>query len=510
MSMIGLRVGPFEIVEPARIPGPRRFYVARRTGMTRRQPAEVLVQLVEPDAPPEQRAALQRSFEVMKGLDDPRIPTAVGFYEGLGALATTHPGGAPLRVLVEARADDSIPMTPSTLLDVLLELAESLQRAHHRGAAHGHLGPDTVFLAPDGAVWMLGWGQPDQRAPAPWLPPEHARGQGSTPATDQWSLAALATALITGRSPWPAEHALAAARAGDPSEIVGPVQRQWPALARLLRRMLDPHPANRFDSMHPVRQEMLGLARKAGGTSDRREIAAELATRWATAPLPTAVAHEPEPQPGPQPEPELGPPTEETELFEALPQDHLATQRFAPVVEPEDTTADRLPVPVAPPVVEEEPTADRTESIGALLDRIGAQQADVEPSEETVRFADASQLLAPEPDSDETVRFPAAAIRQALEEDAVLVDGGAPTAVPATDSAEPHTDPGVSHAATPAPLRMPAPTPAAKPRSFPPPRPPSSRSSEPGTDLTTGQRVLIGGLLVIVIVLLIVGVATLA
>ena len=61
MSMLGLRVGPFEIVERVRVPEPGEWFRARRAGMTRRQPNEVLLRMLPPDASVEARAALQRS-----------------------------------------------------------------------------------------------------------------------------------------------------------------------------------------------------------------------------------------------------------------------------------------------------------------------------------------------------------------------------------------------------------------------------------------------------------------
>jgi serine/threonine protein kinase len=280
MSTIGLRVGPFEIVGRTTVPEPGDWHLAHRTGMTRRQPGDALVRLLPPDAPPAAREALHRQFEVLKALEDPRVPEAVAFYEGLGALALNAVDGVPLSDVVASRRDDLVPMSPPTLLDLVLEVAETLQRVHHRNRFHGDLSPDRVLLAPDGRLWIFGFGQPYGATPrACWMAPEVARGEQPGPGTDQWFLGVLLVGLVCGRVPWPDEPVEAAIQAGrgHVEAMIEPVDRQWPALGRLVRRLTESRPENRFPSMHPVRQELLALARKAGGTSARRELGADLA-----------------------------------------------------------------------------------------------------------------------------------------------------------------------------------------------------------------------------------------
>lgn len=276
--MIGLRVGPFEIVEQADFPEPGDWFYARRSGMSQRKPTEVLVRVLPPDASADARVALQKHFDNLRQVEHARVPIAVAMYEGIGAMAITAVRGVPLTHVVAARTTDALPMTPATLLDLLLEVAEILQFAHHRGRPHGCLGPQHLLVAADGTVWVTGYAAGPTAEPNPlWVAPERARGEIPTEATDQWCLAALGSALITGKAPWPEDDPLTAARSGDPEPMITPVERQWPALARVLRKMLENRPTNRYPTMHQVRQELLALARKAGGTSGRRELGARLA-----------------------------------------------------------------------------------------------------------------------------------------------------------------------------------------------------------------------------------------
>lgn len=295
MSVIGLRVGPFEVESEAAVPEPGRWYRAVRTGLTRKQPAEALVRVLGPEASAAERQELQRAFENLRSLEDARVPAPIAYYEGIGALAVAFVEGSPLTQLVEARTTDALPMSPGTLLDIALELAETLQHAHHKGRWHGHLWPGLVQLGADGKLWVWGFGPGHESdPPEAWLPPERARGLAGTPALDQWSLGAFIASLITGRAPWNGVDPRAESRRGDPSSIVGPIETQWPALGRLLRKMLDPQPESRFPSLQPVRQELLALARKAGGTSERHRLGSTLAHLVNAAPVaPTPAAAAP-------------------------------------------------------------------------------------------------------------------------------------------------------------------------------------------------------------------------
>ncbi|MCA9568765.1 MAG: protein kinase [Myxococcales bacterium] len=302
MSVIGLRVGPFEIVESATVPEPGSWFRATRAGMTQRKPTHVLVKLLPPHAGEAERADLQRELDRLRAVEDPRVPGVVALYEGIGALALDAPDGISCQEIIEAREEGTVAMTPATLLDIGLEVAETLQHAHHRNRFHGHLAASHVRVSLSGKLHVFGFGPgPETPAEPDWCPPERARGQPGGPATDQWSLAAILAGLITGHPPW---HGGRDPRTGDMEPALEAIERQWPALARLFRRMLEPDPANRFPTMHPVRQELLALARKAGASSDRRELGKRMARRIHRHVVPdTGITAVPEASPQPPPEP---------------------------------------------------------------------------------------------------------------------------------------------------------------------------------------------------------------
>jgi serine/threonine-protein kinase len=145
------------------------------------------------------------------------------------------------------------------VLQVLRGAASTLSYLHDTGTTHGALGGDTVWVTPTGRLWMLEWQwallrdeippglrpageeiNPDRvRSPAP-LPPEWSNGEWNpTPATDQWQLAAICFAALTGENP--------------PSSNIPPVKLMRPecpaSVATAIDRALLENPAERFHSM---------------------------------------------------------------------------------------------------------------------------------------------------------------------------------------------------------------------------------------------------------------------
>ncbi len=501
MTAIGLRVGPFEILGRTAVPEPGDWHLAQRTGMTRRQPHDVLVRLLPPDASADERQALHRQFEVLKALEDPRIPEAIAFYEGLGALALAAVDGVSLRDIVAKRRHDQVGMSPATLLDIVLEIADTLQRVHHRNRVHGDLSPDRILLGADGKVWLFGFGTPPgARHDHEWLAPERREGGEATAATDQWYLGVLAAGLVTGLTPYQSDDQ--AAR-GDVDTVLSQVEGQWPALGRLLRRMTEVRPENRFPTMHPVRQELLALSRKAGGRSERRELGAKLTEPRARALAAAAARDRSDEEPEAPVEEEA-----ETQIIDASNAQELlaelglledamgvSSDASSPLPEPDGFTADTpLPPPpdddteeseeeamtdpdplgaaglkpplaklpeepfpvVRPDVADEVPVATLGRLVAGPDDDAPPEaesdeivpEADTEPSTPSVGFAPQFQEsidLTDDEDSEEsaTVIFRADDIADITDEYFGKLEGGAATAVPATDSGEgsPDTDP---------------------------------------------------------------------
>ncbi len=272
MDRVGLRVGPFEVSGPAAVPEPGSWWTARRVMAGSRDPSRVHLLVLPPLATPDDRADLARRHEILRGIDDPRIPTGIALYDGIGALAVAAVDAAPLQAAVDARRDGLYEIRLSTVVDVLLELAETIQAQHAHGRVHGHIAPCNVGLDAHGRVWSFGWGAnvaPDPR----FIAPECARGEVPGQAADQWALAALGVALLTGRCPW---SDTSDAKRGQIDPLLDIVRRTEPAFARVLGRALEHQPTSRHPSVLPFRQDLLALGRKTAGVSATKELGAWL------------------------------------------------------------------------------------------------------------------------------------------------------------------------------------------------------------------------------------------
>ncbi len=144
------------------------------------------------------------------------------------------------------------------VLQVLRGVASSLSYLHDNGTTHGALTQDTVWVAPTGRLWMLEWqwAVPRDELPAgmsPLLPgglaeahrPPTARPPewndtewNPTAASDQWQLAAICFAALTGEDP--------------PASDVPPVRLIRPetpaSVASAIDRALSPNPVERYSS----------------------------------------------------------------------------------------------------------------------------------------------------------------------------------------------------------------------------------------------------------------------
>jgi len=136
------------------------------------------------------------------------------------------------------------------LLQLLRATGSALSYLHDSGAVSGALSDETIWITPTGRIWLLGWewtvprddipaGVTPSRAGMP-IPPEWENGDWTpTPATDQWQLAAICFAALTGERP--------------PAHMVPPVRLVCPecpqVIATVLDRALLPDPGDRYPSV---------------------------------------------------------------------------------------------------------------------------------------------------------------------------------------------------------------------------------------------------------------------
>ncbi len=274
-----------------------------------REPREVAIRVADHLDDAVAVESVRREYEVLRALDDARIPKVHGFYPGQAALAVDWRGGVSLAEILSAARSGWLELDTATALDIAGEVASTLRAAHEvvlqgRPVVHGHLDPSRVRLDEEGEVCLVGFGV--ERANQ-WLgcsSPEQSMGEPATPAADQWALGAILVEMLLLRRLYEdLDDPASAALDGATAPWVNAIEAIHPSLGRVLRKMLAAAPEDRYPWDGEIVQALLAESREQGGVSARRAVAAAVAHRKRVA------QSRPEPATPSFAAPSFGPPT---------------------------------------------------------------------------------------------------------------------------------------------------------------------------------------------------------
>jgi serine/threonine protein kinase len=136
-------------------------------------------------------------------------------------------------------------------LKILVHVADALVHINNRKKIHGRISPSSVLVSDgDYRIKLVGFGiDPRGRCTDPALPeaewhagfcsPEVGRGLEATPASDLYSLGAVAYWLVTGHVPYQGENAMDVLRQHAAPSPVVPAKDLMPELAPMIGRAID-------------------------------------------------------------------------------------------------------------------------------------------------------------------------------------------------------------------------------------------------------------------------------
>lgn len=201
--------------------------------------------------------------------------------------------GRTLRDVIDSIArrqpDDLVRYGHVRLLNILIQVCNSIAYAHSRGVIHRDLKPANIMLGEYGEVFVMDWGlakivktkverpvvggRPDQAAfqtrvgdvtgtPA-YMAPEQALGLvgALSERSDVFALGAILYEFLTGRPPFVADSMIATLRLAQHGQIqlpsaVAPRAEILPALEAITMRCLARDPMDRYASATELRDEL--------------------------------------------------------------------------------------------------------------------------------------------------------------------------------------------------------------------------------------------------------------
>ncbi len=282
----GTKLGPYEILAPIGAGGMGEVYRAKDPRLGREVAIKVLPAAFSQDADRLQR--FEQEARSASALNHPNIVTIheIGKANGSSYIAMELVDGPSVRELL---AEGPVPT--KKLLDVTVQIAEALAKAHGAGIVHRDLKPENVIVSKDGYVKLLDFGlaklfvaPQDQITGAPtaihqetqpgtvmgtvgYMSPEQASGKPADFRSDQFALGSILYEMATGKRAFQrntgAETLTAIIR--DEPEPVAQVNPRAPAPLRwIVERCLAKDPDERYASTRDLARDLKSVREHIG------------------------------------------------------------------------------------------------------------------------------------------------------------------------------------------------------------------------------------------------------
>jgi eukaryotic-like serine/threonine-protein kinase len=308
VSIIGTRIGPYEIVALLGAGGMGDVYRARDTRLGREAAIKILPPAFAAD--PDRLARFEREARVLASLSHPNIAHIYGVEEGNGIVALVLELVAGDTLAVRLRGSAGRGLGVASALLIARQIADALDAAHERGIVHRDLKPANIVVTADGAVKVLDFGlaktgeaeaganqgltdSPTFMATAggvllgtaPYMSPEQTRGRVVDKRTDIWALGCVLYEMLAGRRAFSGDttsDVIAAILERDPDWSALPASTPL-HVRRLLQRCLEKDPKRRLRDVGDVSSELNAAPEPTDASRPRSLPGRRVMARWAGA-----------------------------------------------------------------------------------------------------------------------------------------------------------------------------------------------------------------------------------
>jgi serine/threonine protein kinase/Tol biopolymer transport system component len=278
----GVRLGPYEILDPIGAGGMGEVYRARDTRLDRTVAVKILPAHLSSD--PIRKQRFEREAKTISSLNHPHICVLhdVGQQDGIDYLVMECVEGETLGKRLEKG-----PLPLDQVLKVGMQIADALGKAHRSGVVHRDLKPGNIMLTPTGAK-LLDFGLAKPTAPLSsaatltaatrsspvteqgtivgtfqYMSPEQIEGKELDGRSDIFSFGAVLYEILTGQRAFQGKSQLSVASAileKEPEPISSVKPMTPPALDHAIRRSLAKEVEKRWQSAADLAGELQWIA----------------------------------------------------------------------------------------------------------------------------------------------------------------------------------------------------------------------------------------------------------